>query len=111
MGRRELRAHGVAGTVITARQAEAIEDGELCVRPPRSAPAAGHFVLSGCEDGFEPAMAFHGFRRVELTGRPDGIPAGDAVSAVVIDVRPVLELSWCSLVLPRNTVAVRRSAG
>jgi hypothetical protein len=37
--------------------------------------------------------------------------AVDAVSAVVIDVHPVLELSWCSLMLLRNTVAVRRSAG
>jgi hypothetical protein len=33
------------------------------------------------------------------------------VSAVVIDVRPVLELWWCSLVLLRNTVVVRKSAG
>lgn len=73
--------------------------------------AADHFILSGCEDAFEPAMAFHGFRCAELTGRPKGFPAGDAVSAVVIDVRPDLELSWCSLVLLRNTVVVRRSAG
>ncbi|MEU1476775.1 family 78 glycoside hydrolase catalytic domain [Streptomyces sp. NPDC005760] len=104
-------ARGVAGTAITVRHAEAIQGGELCVRPLRSALAADHFILSGREDAFEPAMAFHGFRCVELTGRPKGTPAGDAVSADVIDVRPVLELSWCSLMLLRNTGAVRGSAG
>jgi alpha-L-rhamnosidase len=88
-----------------------LEDGELRVRPLRSALAADHFILSGCEDAFEPAMTFHRVRCVELMGRPEGMQAGDAVSAVVIDVHPVLELSWCSLMLLRNTVAVRRSAG
>lgn len=38
-------------------------------------------------------MAFHGFRCAEFAGRPKDIPAGDAVSVVVIDVRPDLELS------------------
>jgi alpha-L-rhamnosidase len=79
------RQHGAAPGVL--------EDSELCVRPLRSALATSHFILSGCEDAFEPAMAFHGFRCAELTGRPKGIPAGDVVGVVVIDVRPDLELS------------------
>ncbi|MFG2961196.1 family 78 glycoside hydrolase catalytic domain [Streptomyces sp. NPDC048291] len=43
----KLRARGPVGTVITARHAEVLEDGELCVRPLRSALATDHFTLSG----------------------------------------------------------------
>ena len=95
-GRHKLRVHGVAGTVITARHAEVIEDGELCVRPLRSALATNHFTMKRDDDTFEPTMPIHGFRR-----RAHG-PVADAVSAVVIDVRPALDLSR-SLLLLRNT--------
>ncbi|WP_179436799.1 family 78 glycoside hydrolase catalytic domain [Streptomyces sp. Ag82_O1-15] len=46
----------------------------MCVRPLRSALATNHFTLSGCEDAFEPAMAFHGFRCAQLTGGPKRHP-------------------------------------
>ncbi|MFJ2235117.1 family 78 glycoside hydrolase catalytic domain [Streptomyces sp. NPDC087859] len=67
-----------------------LEDSELCVRPLRSALATDHFTSSGGDDTFVPAVTIHGFRCAELTGRPRGFPAGDAVSAVVIDVRSAL---------------------
>ncbi|MET7736601.1 hypothetical protein ABZT02_35400 [Streptomyces sp. NPDC005402] len=37
-------------------------------------------------------MTFHRFGCAELTGRPEGIPVDDAVSAVAIKVRPALNL-------------------
>jgi alpha-L-rhamnosidase len=84
----ELRARGVAGTA--SRRGTRGPSGQRAVCTAAALVlAADHFILSGCEDAFEPAM----------------------VSAVVIDARPVLELSWCSLVLLRSTVVVRRSAG
>ncbi|MEV5493677.1 family 78 glycoside hydrolase catalytic domain [Streptomyces bobili] len=110
VGRLKFRARGVAGTASRAAPG-VLEGSELCVRPLRSALATNHFIPSGGDDAFEPAMAFHGFRCAELTGRPEGFPAGDAVNVVVIDVRPVLELWWCSLVLLCSTVVVRRLAG
>ncbi|OAE00473.1 family 78 glycoside hydrolase catalytic domain [Arthrobacter sp. OY3WO11] len=59
---------GEAGHTITVRHAEVLEDGELGVRPLRSAKAADTFILSGGEDFFEPTKTFHGFRYAEITG-------------------------------------------
>ncbi|MEU6201223.1 family 78 glycoside hydrolase catalytic domain [Streptomyces sp. NPDC047061] len=80
----KLRVRGPVGALITARHAEVLEDGELCVRPLRSALATDHFTLSGGDDTFEPTMTFHGFRYAELTGWPEGVPVDDAVTAVVV---------------------------
>ncbi|MCD5342899.1 glycoside hydrolase family 78 protein [Arthrobacter sp. AK04] len=74
---------GEAGHTITVRHAEVLEDGELGVRPLRSAKAADTFILSGGEDFFEPTKTFHGFRYAEITGWP-GTLTEESVEAVVV---------------------------
>jgi alpha-L-rhamnosidase len=74
---------GEAGQVVTARHAEVLEDGELGVRPLRSAKATDTFILSGGEDFFEPTKTFHGFRYAEITGWP-GELTEDSLEAVVV---------------------------
>lgn len=74
---------GEAGHTITVRHAEVLEDGELGVRPLRSAKAADTFILSGGEDLFEPTKTFHGFRYAEISGWP-GTPTADELEAVVV---------------------------
>ncbi|WP_422933285.1 family 78 glycoside hydrolase catalytic domain [Sinomonas sp. P47F7] len=80
-----LRAHGERGTVITVRHAEVLDDGELCVRPLRTAKSTDQYTLSGESDLFEPTLTFHGFRYAEVDGwpgRPEDL--AESLSAVVI---------------------------
>ncbi|MHC6229416.1 family 78 glycoside hydrolase catalytic domain [Arthrobacter sp. MMS24-T111] len=74
---------GKAGQAITVRHAEVLENGELGVRPLRSAKATDTFILSGGEDVFEPTKTFHGFRYAEIAGWPGTLTADD-VEAVVV---------------------------
>ncbi|MDQ0798762.1 family 78 glycoside hydrolase catalytic domain [Arthrobacter sp. SLBN-112] len=74
---------GEAGQAITIRHAEVLEDGELGVRPLRSAKATDMFILSGGEDSFEPTKTFHGFRYAEITGWPGTLAKGDLEAVVV----------------------------
>ncbi|MDF9277933.1 family 78 glycoside hydrolase catalytic domain [Arthrobacter sp. EH-1B-1] len=74
---------GQRGAVIILRHAEVLEDGELGVRPLRTAQATDTLILSGGQDFFEPTFTFHGFRYAEVTGWPDDLTA-DAVEAVVV---------------------------
>ncbi|WP_285246839.1 family 78 glycoside hydrolase catalytic domain [Pseudarthrobacter sp. efr-133-R2A-89] len=74
---------GEAGQAITVRHAEVLENGELGVRPLRSAKATDTFILSGGEDAFEPTKTFHGFRYAEIAGWPGTLTADD-VEAVVV---------------------------
>ncbi|WP_353114856.1 family 78 glycoside hydrolase catalytic domain [Microbacterium sp.] len=74
---------GTAGDRIAVRHAEVLEDGELCVRPLRSARATASYLLSGRqEETLEPRFTFSGFRYAEIDGVDDVDPAD--VSAVVI---------------------------
>jgi alpha-L-rhamnosidase len=75
---------GEAGHTITVRHAEVLENGELGVRPLRSAKATDTFILSGGEDFFEPTKTFHGFRYAEITGWPGTLAAEDSLEAVVV---------------------------
>jgi alpha-L-rhamnosidase len=79
-----LRVRGAAaGDEVVVRHAEVLEDGELGVRPLRTARATDAYVLAGPgETTLEPELTFHGFRYAEVTGVP-GLLAGD-VEAVVI---------------------------
>ncbi|MDQ0770988.1 alpha-L-rhamnosidase [Pseudarthrobacter defluvii] len=74
---------GEAGQVITVRHAEVLEDGELGVRPLRSAKATDTFILSGGQDVFEPTKTFHGFRYAEITGWPGTLTPSDLEAVVV----------------------------
>ena len=78
-----LRASGDAGTEITVRHAEALEDDELATRPLRGAEATDTFVLSGGADTFEPTLTFHGFRYAGVTGYPGTLGTHD-IEAVVV---------------------------
>lgn len=87
VGRVRLVADGPAGTVVTVRHAELLEDGVLCVRPLRAAAAIDEFVLDGAgERTCEAAFTFHGFRYVEVSGgRVD--PADVEVDVLRSDLR------------------------
>ncbi|CAI3797349.1 glycoside hydrolase family 78 protein [Pseudarthrobacter sp. MM222] len=74
---------GKAGNTIRVRHAEVLDDGELGVRPLRSAEATDTFILSGGEDFFEPTKTFHGFRYAEVSGWP-GTLTEDSLEAVVV---------------------------
>ncbi|MGP5413594.1 family 78 glycoside hydrolase catalytic domain [Brachybacterium paraconglomeratum] len=76
---------GPAGTEITLRHAEVLENEELGVRPLRTAKATDSIVLAGDPAGetFEPTLTFHGFRYAEITGWPGELTAED-VEAVVV---------------------------
>lgn len=78
-----VQVTGAEGTEITLRHAEVLEDGELGVRPLRTAQATDRYILSGGDDVFEPTFTFHGFRYAEVTGWPGELTA-DALTAVAI---------------------------
>ncbi|HWL44866.1 MAG TPA: family 78 glycoside hydrolase catalytic domain [Ilumatobacter sp.] len=79
-----LRVHGPAGTEVTVRHAEVLEDGELCTRILRTAAATDRYVLRGDPAGesWEPRFTFHGFRYAEITAGPGELHC-EAVTAVV----------------------------
>jgi alpha-L-rhamnosidase len=80
-----VHIHGEAGAVLTARHAEVLDDGELALRPLRTATSVDRFTLSGQHDTFEPTFTFHGFRYAELIGWPGAITdVQDSVTAVMI---------------------------
>jgi alpha-L-rhamnosidase len=75
---------GPAGTEITVRHAEVLEDGELGTRPLRGADATDVVVLDGTATRtWEPRFTFHGFRYAEVSGWPGELAAGDLEAVVV----------------------------
>lgn len=84
-----VEVQGDAGHVVSLRHAEVLEDGEIGVRPLRSAQATDRFTLSGGVDVFEPRFTVHGFRYVEVQGWPGGIDslAEGSLTAVRISSR------------------------
>ncbi|MBB4910996.1 glycoside hydrolase family 78 protein [Actinophytocola algeriensis] len=78
-----LRVRGAAaGAEVVVRHAEVLADGELCVRPLRTASATDSYVLADGDAVLEPALTFHGFRYAEVTGVP-GLRAEDVTAVVV----------------------------
>jgi alpha-L-rhamnosidase len=70
---------------VTIRHAEVLEDGELGVRPLRTAAATDRYVLRGGDvETWEPSFTYHGFRYVEVDGWPAGVPGRDELTAVVV---------------------------
>ncbi|WZH38665.1 MAG: family 78 glycoside hydrolase catalytic domain [Microbacterium enclense] len=81
VGRLRLRVSGAAGTIVTIRHAEVLDEDELALRPLRNATATASFVLSGGDDVLESRFSFYGFRYAQVTG----IDVDDAgVEAVVL---------------------------
>ena len=79
-----LRVHDLpAGAEVTVRHAEVLENGELGVRPLRTARATDTWLVAGGgEEILEPSLTFHGFRYAEVNGVP-GVTAAD-IEAVVV---------------------------
>ncbi|WP_435971688.1 family 78 glycoside hydrolase catalytic domain [Streptomyces sp. Qhu_M48] len=71
VGRLRITADGPAGTTLTLRHAEVLQDGELATRPLREARATDTLVLPGSGPyTWEPRFTLHGFRYAEITGWP-----------------------------------------
>ncbi|GIE98529.1 alpha-L-rhamnosidase [Paractinoplanes rishiriensis] len=74
---------GHAGQQVTVRHAEVLEDGELGVRPLRTAKATDTWILAGAgATELEPELTFHGFRYAEVSGLA-ALDAAD-IEAVVV---------------------------
>ncbi|GAA1570579.1 glycoside hydrolase family 78 protein [Kribbella sancticallisti] len=70
VGRIRLTVRGGAeGDEIVVRHAEVLEDGELGVRPLRTAKATDSYLLAGPDAvTLDSPLTFHGFRYAEVTG-------------------------------------------
>lgn len=80
-----IQVTGESGEELVVHHAEVLENGDLALRPLRSAKAADRFVFSGGEDGFEPTFTYHGFRYARLQGWPGtDEEAIDGIRAVVV---------------------------
>jgi alpha-L-rhamnosidase len=66
-----LRLRVTGPAEITVRHAEVLENGELGVRPLRSAKAVDRYLIPAGEHLLEPRLTFHGFRYAEITGIDD----------------------------------------
>ncbi|MFF3500625.1 family 78 glycoside hydrolase catalytic domain [Streptomyces sp. NPDC003247] len=84
-GRVRIRVTGSAGTTITLRHAEVLQDGELYTRPLRHATSADTYVLKGggSVEEWEPRFTIHGFRYVEVTGWPEDRAPLDVTAQVL----------------------------
>ncbi len=87
VGWARLTTSGPAGTVVTLRFGETIdEDGTLYTENLRSAKQTDVFVLAGEGlETFEPRFTFHGFRYVEVAGLAQPPAVTDLVGCVVHD--------------------------
>ncbi|MFT4307387.1 MAG: family 78 glycoside hydrolase catalytic domain, partial [Microbacterium sp.] len=79
-----LRVHSPrGGRRIVVRHAEVLEDGELGVRPLRTAKATDTYLLDDADEVvLEPRFTVHGFRYAEVSGLDD-LRAAD-IEAVVV---------------------------
>ncbi|KAF5013505.1 hypothetical protein FDECE_492 [Fusarium decemcellulare] len=73
-----------SGTSVTFRHAEVIQDGEIVVRPLRTAKATDVLICDGSDIiDWHPKHTYHGFRFVEITG---WIPEDLGYSSIVAEV-------------------------
>lgn len=81
-----FNVQGPAGTNITIRHAEVLDEGEIGVRPLRSAKAIDTFILNGKDNQtWEPSFTYHGFRYVEVNGWPNTTTLdGEHLTAIVV---------------------------
>lgn len=87
VGRVRIRVTGDAGTTVTLRTAEVMQDGEIYTRPLRAARSTDNYTLAGRGvEEWEPRFTFHGFRYVEVSGWPGDLDADAAAGALVARV-------------------------
>jgi alpha-L-rhamnosidase len=83
VGRLQITVSGEAGSVVTLRHAEVLQDGELYTRPLRLADSTDRYTLAGAgTETWEPRFTLHGFRYAEI----DGWTGGDVAENVVARV-------------------------
>ncbi|MEU4606182.1 glycoside hydrolase family 78 protein [Kribbella sp. NPDC023972] len=84
VGRVRLKVRGGAeGDEVVLRHAEVLENGELGVRPLRTAKATDSYVLAGPDEvTLDSPLTFHGFRYAEVTG-VDNLQLEDLEALVV----------------------------
>jgi alpha-L-rhamnosidase len=83
VGRLQITVSGQAGSVVTLRHAEVLQDGELYTRPLRLADSTDRYTLAGAgTETWEPRFTLHGFRYAEI----DGWTGGDVAENVVARV-------------------------
>ncbi len=71
-GRLRLEVAAARGTTIRLRHAEVLENGELGVRPLRTAKATDEYICSGeGTEIWEPRFTLHGFRYAEIESDAD----------------------------------------
>jgi len=87
VGRLRVRLSAPAGTRVTIRHAEVLEDGELALRPLRNAAATASFVTTGGDDVLESRFSFYGFRFAQITVDAAGSDGAAAVD-VAVEVDP-----------------------
>jgi alpha-L-rhamnosidase len=84
VGRLRITLNGAAGDTVVLRHAEVLEDGELALKPLRTArPEDCYTLKGGGEETWEPLFTFHGFRYAELDGWPGEFDPG-SVTAIVL---------------------------
>ncbi|KAL7271876.1 hypothetical protein RUND412_005339 [Rhizina undulata] len=87
VGRVKLRVDGTghSGRQLKLVHVEVLEkDGEIATKPLREAKATDTYIIRGLQSEiWEPRFTFHGFRYVQITGYPDGIPLLENLKAVV----------------------------
>ena len=94
----KLRVRGEAGTAVTLRFAEVLDQaGNLYITNLRSAKQTDTYILKGGgEEVFEPNFTFHGFRYVHVAGYPGELSLDDVTGvAIHSDMAPTGEFE-CS---------------
>ncbi|MFE6487630.1 family 78 glycoside hydrolase catalytic domain [Streptomyces sp. NPDC057757] len=83
VGRLRITVDGPAGTTVTLRHAEILQDGELATRPLREAVSIDTYTLDDTgRQTWEPRFTLHGFRYAEITGWPGELTDGAVVARV-----------------------------
>ena len=72
-----------AGTEVTLRHAEVLENGELGTRPLRFAAATDRYIAAGGRRTWSPRFTFHGFRYAQLDGLPGDLDPA-SITAIVV---------------------------
>lgn len=101
-GRLRIRINTPAGTTITVRHAEVLEDGELGVRPLRRAAAVDTYIADGSGPvEWEPRFTIHGFRYAEISGWPGELNKDDVAFRILSSATE--RTGWFSCSHPRLT--------
>ncbi|TXS38490.1 alpha-L-rhamnosidase [Streptomyces sp. OR43] len=83
VGRLRVTVDGPAGTTLTLRHAEVLQDGEPATRPLREAYSVDTLILSGAGPlTWEPRFTLHGFRYAEISGWPGDLTPGMVTARV-----------------------------